>query len=132
MRLILLSLILFSSNYGIISAQEANEITSIDYVKILNDNTEEALYYYENNWKQLRIKALEKGYIKSYKLLKVINTNAEFNLILQTTYTNKFQFEKREARFQELIKAHGALKLLNEKESKDFRKTVFWSDTKQL
>lgn len=120
-------LILFSNS---IIAQTDREITSTDFVKILNENTKEALFYYENNWKQLRIKALEKGYIKSYKLLQIIDSNAEFQLLLQTTYANKAQFDKREEHFQELIKAQGAVKLLNDKKPQDFRKTLFWSDAK--
>ena len=104
----------------------------MDLVKILDNNTKEALFYYENNWKQLRIKAIKKGYIKSFKLSQVIDTNSEFNIILETTYANKEQFEQREAHFQELIKENGPVKLLNNKQPKDFRKTIYWSDSQQL
>ena len=129
MKLLLYSFLILYCFASGIQAQNDQEITSMDFVQVLHGNTEEAIYYYENNWKQLRVKALEKGYIKSYKLLQVTETNAEFQIVLQTTYANKQQFEKREAHFQELIKAQGSLKLLNEKTPKDFRKTVFWSDT---
>ena len=109
--------------------QSNNKITTIETVEILNNNSEEAIYYFENNWKVLRTMALDKGYIDSFQLLQASYTNeTPFHLILITTYTNKAQYEKREDHFGELIKAKGGRKLLNDKKPSDFRKSVFSVD----
>ena len=50
-------------------AQKKSSVTIMDFVKIKNNHTEEALYYYDNNWKVLRDMAMEKGFIKSYQIL---------------------------------------------------------------
>ena len=106
--------------------QTNEKITTIETVEILNGNTEEAIYYFQNNWKQLRIMAVEKGYINSFQFLKTTySEETPFHLLLITTYSNKAQYGNREAHFQELIKAKGSLKLLNEKEPSEFRKSVF-------
>ena len=34
-------------------AQQNEKQSTIDFVEILNGNTEEALFYYQNNWQQL-------------------------------------------------------------------------------
>lgn len=109
--------------------QKDQSITSMDFVTILNGNDKEALFYYENNWKVLREMAVKKGYITSFKLLKEMNKDKNsFSIVLSTSYTNSLQFEKREEHFQELIKAKGGLKLLNEKQPAEFRKTVYSKD----
>ncbi len=51
------------------AAQDRSAITDIDFVKITDSHRQEALYYYENNWKIFRDIALKKGVIKSYKIL---------------------------------------------------------------
>ncbi|WP_430467265.1 hypothetical protein [Winogradskyella ouciana] len=106
--------------------QSNEKITTIETVEILNDNSEEAIYYFKSNWKQLRIKAIEKGYIHSFQFLKTTYSDeTPFHLVLITTYSDKAQYDKREAYFSELIKEKGTLKLLNEKEPSEFRKSVF-------
>jgi hypothetical protein len=50
--------------------QPKEELISMDFVKILEDNKTEAIFYYENNWNGLRVQAIEKGYIKSFQLLE--------------------------------------------------------------
>lgn len=110
-------------------SQENTKISTIDFVQILNNNKKEVLYYYQNNWENLRKKAVKKDYILSYQLLETIPTNeAPFTFILITTYKNKTQFNKREFHFQELIKANGKLKLLNLKKPAEFRKVIFGKD----
>lgn len=82
------------------------KISTIDFVEVLNDNRSEAIYYFENNWKVLRERAIEKGYIDSWQLLEVEATpEAPFSLMLITTYKNDQQYADREKNFQELIAA---------------------------
>ncbi|NVK52421.1 MAG: hypothetical protein HWD85_05760 [Flavobacteriaceae bacterium] len=110
-------------------AQKEVKISTVDFIQILNNNKKEVLFYYQNNWEELRKKAVKKSYIDSYQLLETTPTkDAPFSFMLITTYKNKAQFDKREAHFQELIKAQGKLKLLNNKKPKEFRKTIFGKD----
>ncbi|WP_341216455.1 hypothetical protein, partial [uncultured Wocania sp.] len=124
MKKIILLIALLSFYIG--SSQQSTHISMIDYVQILNQNKAETLFYYQNNWQQLRIKALEKDYIESYQLLETIPTvKTPYTFILITTYKNKAQYEASEKNFQELIDASNGLKLLNSKKPSEFRKVVF-------
>lgn len=111
---------------SICNGQKNDRISTIDFVQILNDNKEEAEFYYQNNWKVLRDMAIKKGYIHSYQLLEVpISEEEPFQLMLITTYSNKAQYDKMEEHFMELIEEKGDLKLMNEKEPGEFRNILF-------
>lgn len=111
-----------SIGYG----QQDDKISTIDFVQILNDNKEEATYYYQNNWKVLRIMAINKRYIYSFQILEMPkNEDQPFQLMLITTYLDGEQYKLREDHFTELIKEKGALKLMNDKQPVDFRKVLF-------
>ncbi|WP_400075372.1 hypothetical protein [Winogradskyella sp. R77965] len=113
-----------------ISFSQTNEkITTIETVEVLNNNREEAIYYFQNNWKSLREKAVERGYIHSYAIMEsTYSDKTPFHITLLTTYTNEEQHKNREAHFAELIKESDGLKLLNEKKPTEFRKSVFSID----
>lgn len=133
MRYLLLIFVMTIGQIGV--AQQLNStgnlnledrISNIDFVQILNDNNKETLYYYENNWKLLRVQAMKKDYILSYQLLETPSTpDSPFNLMLITTYANQKQYDQREESFAKLIKERGELKLLNSKKPGDFRKVIF-------
>ena len=107
-------------------SQNNNKITTVEAVEFLNNNKAEALFYFQNNWKILREKAIDRGYIHSYTILETsFSKNTPFHLMLVTTYANKTQYEARENHFAELIKESGGLKLLNDKKPSEFRKSVF-------
>lgn len=107
-------------------AQKDDRISTMDFIQILNGNKDEALYYYQNNWKILRDMAKKKGYIHSFQMLETpAGEDESFQLILITTYTNKEQYDLREDHFRELIKEKGALNLMNDKKPGEFRKTLF-------
>ncbi len=106
-----------------------DRISTIDFVQILNNNTKEALFYYQNNWKVLQVQALQKGHILSYQFLETPSTKENpFNFMLITTYANQQQYDKREEHFAALIKAQNGLKLLNTKKPGEFRKVIFGKD----
>ncbi len=91
---------------------------------------DETRFYYKNNWKQLRIQALEKNYISSYQLLEVEPTaDWPVSFVLITTYGNKEQYDKREDNFGKLIEARGDLRLLNDKKPGEFRKFFYGEDS---
>ncbi len=107
-------------------AQSVRKVSTIDFVAILNNNRAEATYYYENNWKVLRDMAVERGYIDSYLLLETpYSPEAPFHLMLVTTYKNQKQYKNREENFSGLIEEIGELKLLNQKDPKEFRNTLY-------
>ena len=124
-------LLLASISFG----QNNTTITVIDFVKIKNNKRQEAIFYYENNWRVYRQIALEKGYIKSYRLLTTsADTTANFDLILVTEYSDSLQYKLREERFQPIIKAtrpDGPI-LLNELNPADFRENLFFKEAGTL
>ncbi len=69
MRIILLITLLglVAVSYG----QIDNKISTIDFVQIIDDNKDEAVYFYQNNWEVLRDMAVKKGYIHTYQFLEV-------------------------------------------------------------
>ncbi|MEM6720458.1 MAG: hypothetical protein AAF611_14120 [Bacteroidota bacterium] len=107
-------------------AQKDGRISTVDFVQIVDGNRAETMYYYEHNWKVLRVMALEKNYIASFEIMETpYSEEAPFHLMLITTYKNAAQYEQREKRFQELIKQKGKLELLNDKKPPAFRKNLF-------
>ncbi len=134
MKICILTAFLFGLTLSSSDAQKV--ISTIDFVKIKNDNRPEALFYYENNWKLFRDIALEKNYIKSYKLLttRPDTTSNNFDLILITEYSDSTQFKLNEQRFQEIIKTSrpSGLKLLNDLKPNDFRQLLFFKQTETI
>ena len=121
-----LFIFLFLMGFQCAIAQKDTRISTIDFVQIVDGNRAETLFYYEHNWKVLRKMAIEKGYIASYEILETpYSEEAPYHLMLITTYADKAQYDLREARFQELIKAKGKLELLNDKKPPMFRKNLY-------
>jgi len=120
----------YSQNFNEQQALDLNNrISTIDFVEIIDANIKEAVYYYNNNWKVLRQRALAKDYILSYQLLKTpLTDDNKIELLLITTYANQEQYDKREEHFEELIKDKGGLKLLNDKKPNEFRKIAFFKE----
>lgn len=103
-------------------------ITVTEFIKIKNNHREEAVFYYENNWKVLREAAIKKGYIHSYELI-VTKTDEKlgFDIILITRFAKKENFDKVEENFQKIIKEFqngSGVKLKNEIKPGDFRESV--------
>ncbi|GGI56060.1 hypothetical protein GCM10011444_03690 [Winogradskyella haliclonae] len=112
-------LTLFSCNTKI------ETITTTETVEILNNYKAETLFYFENNWKVLREKAIIKDYILNFDIVETeFSETNPYHIKLVTIYKNKAQYDEREAHFQELIKESGPLKLLNDKKPAEFRKSV--------
>lgn len=101
-------------------------IRSYDFVEILNDHEEEAMYYYELNWLPARELAVEKGYIESFDLLETrFSKDCPFHVILITTYSDSAQYKAREKNFDKVFEIRGERKLLNELQPSEFRGFVF-------
>ncbi len=110
-------------------------INAIDFVRIKNDRQKEAIFFYENNWKVYRDIAIQKNFIKSYRILYAkADTTTNFDLVLLTEYTDSVQFKLSEDRFQSIIKEtrpNGPM-LLNELKPNDFRQNVFFRQAETI
>ena len=114
----------------------AQQVSTIDFMKVINGNRAELIYYYENNWKVLRDMALERNYIVSYELLETeAESTGDFDILLITRYENEEAYEKAEERFQGLIReiqtASGP-KLMNDLTPSQFRDWKFSKTTKTV
>ena len=76
MKKLFLFIFVFCVNFCVFSQQDT-KISTIDFVKILNNNKKEIVYYYENNWEVLRKMAIKKNYIDSYQFLETKPTKDE-------------------------------------------------------
>lgn len=104
--------------YGFSQSDES--ISTINFVETLNGNQAELLHYYQNNWKVLRDWAMEDKVIESYEMMEV--EDEQYDLVLITTYRDQEQFVNREPNFVKLIDRKGDLRLMNGKQSANFRK----------
>jgi hypothetical protein len=107
------------------SAQADERITTLQFVQVVDDRWDEALYYYKSNWKELREKAVDQNIITSYEFIRTERTeDYPIDIILITTYKDENQFQKREENFGKIMEGR-ELNLLNEFEPGEFRKTIF-------
>lgn len=110
------------------AAQSNSTVTVMDFVKIKEGKTAEALFFYENNWKIYRDLAVKKKIIQSYELVKAQPDSLNnFDLILITVYKDSVQFIKSEENFRSILTAlrpNGPV-LLNSLKPVDFRQNVF-------
>ena len=98
----------------------------MDFIQVQNNFKNEALFFYKNNWKELREKAIRKGYIDSFLLLETkASKEAPFHMVLITTYFDKRQYNEREKNFSELMMGSKGPKLLNNVKPNEFRKKLF-------
>ena len=110
----------------VLAFAQTEVVTILETVKIKNEKRAEALFYYENNWKVLREKALEKGYIHSFEFFETkADDKADFDIVLITRFADQAQYKKAEENFRELIKQKGGLKLLNDLTPNEFRQRGF-------
>ncbi len=115
----------------LVSVKKSDEsVVLMDFVKIKNGKRDEALYFYENNWKIYRETALKKGFIQSYEIIEIApSDNNQFDLILITRYANEEQYKNSEKNFEPILKEirpNGAL-LKNDLKPEEFRQNVFFN-----
>ena len=119
---LLITCLISSSTFG----QGSGKISTMDFIQIQKGYKAEALFFYRNNWKELREEAENNGYIDSFLLLETRATeDAPFHIVLITTYSNNEQYQEREDNFAELMEGSTGPKLLNNVSPKVFRKKLF-------
>jgi hypothetical protein len=94
-------MLLFSTN----AFCQKTPIVSMDFIKVKNGHYEEALFFFENNWKLYRDSAMKSGAIKSYKLLRNNTDSSKADIILMTEYFDKDSYLKREEIFRPIMKS---------------------------
>ena len=115
------------------SAQDKpKEISTIDFVQILENQKDRAYHYYENNWSILRALALERGYISSYQWIETEYTEeAPFHFMFITSYPDQKAFDDREANFRIIMEGR-TMELLDDQQPEVFRKSVFLKEAAKV
>ncbi|RFS18472.1 hypothetical protein [Emticicia sp. C21] len=111
----------------------------MDIVKVKNGLWNEALYFFENNWKLYREDAIKQGIISSYKLLVNKADSVSNNIVLITEYPDSLSYRKSEENFRPILKKFrpNGPAYLNEKKRNDFMEIVVfnsyrvWTDDKE-
>lgn len=116
---------------GLWNAKKSGETTVLmDYVKIKDGRRDEALFYYENNWKIYREIALKRGYIQSFEIIEIApNEKNQFDLILVTRYADEEQYKNSEKNFEPILKEarpNGVL-LKSDLQPENFRQNIFFT-----
>ncbi len=129
MKIIFTLVWVISSIY--LQAQTQSKVAVLEFVEILDGQIEEAMYYYENNWKRLREIAIKRGDIDDFKIMMDSSDSSSIKLYLYTEFPGKYALEKSEERFGHIIQEVSSKgpKLLNDIPPSEFRKNI---DTKIL
>ncbi len=100
----------------------------MDFVKVKNGRRDEAMYYYENNWKVYREAALKDGLIHSFEIVEASSDKDKaFDIILITRFADEAQLKAVEKNFEPILsrlRPNGPM-LKNEIKPADFRENVF-------
>lgn len=124
MRFKLLFIVL--SFYAICNGQQDERMSLMIFVEILNDNKEEAIFYYQNNWAAIADMGIERGWMESQQILETPYSEEEpYHLILIVTFFNEEQYDNREEPYFELKKEFGPEKFMNDKKPDEFRKELY-------
>lgn len=103
----------------------------LDFVKIKPGKEAEARYFYEQNWKIFREKALQSGYISYYEMVEVKSDEAgNFDLMLMTEFPDSTTYRNAEVNFQPLMRElrPGGPAFLNDLRQKDFLEYRFGAE----
>jgi hypothetical protein len=126
MKKLILILLIGTLSYPSSHAQK-NAYVALDIIHVKNSLWNEALYFFENNWKVYRQEAIKQGIISSYQLLVNKADSVSNNIILITQYPDSLSYQKSEENFRPIMKkirSTGPI-YLNEKRRNDIIETVF-------
>lgn len=87
----------------------AQSVWATDFVKTKDGQHENYLRSLRANWEKARVKAIELGYAKAYRVL-TLPGNRDWDVVLMTEYADRASYEKAEEHFAEvfnLIPANG-------------------------
>ena len=99
------------------------KISTINIVKVNANYEKEAMYFYNENWKEFRKLALQEGVISGFEIMRTATDSTNhFQLILITEYNDSTSFSKSEKNFEPIIKrvSPNGPKMLNKVGRKEF------------
>lgn len=104
--------------------QKVNPMVVIDMVEVLSARNAEAKFFYDQNWKIYREKALKEGLISAFRILSLPKGNETgCDLILITELPDEIKFKASEDNFRPILQSlrpNGPI-LLNEHKPNTFR-----------
>lgn len=117
------------------SAQQSPSVVVMDFVRVKEGRSAEALFFYQNNWKLYRDEALRQGFITGYRIVETkTDSLAGFNLVLITEYADSLQQTNSEKNFEGILKQlrpNGPV-FLNELKPADFRENFYYRVGKEI
>lgn len=131
MKKLMLLLLVGSMSPQQTNAQRASYV-ALEIIKVKDGLWQEALFFFENNWKVYREDAIKQGIISSYQLLINRADSVSNNIILITQYPDSLAYANSVENFQpilEKIRPNGPVHL-NEKQRKDFIETIVFNTYK--
>lgn len=114
-QLFILSLCLFAKS-------AFSQFVYMDIVKVKNNNFDEAVYYFEQNWKAYREVAIKQGIISSYRMYLNKKDSSDRHIVLITEYADSTTFKNSRENFRPILKSvrpNGPI-LLNQKQPNEF------------
>ncbi|MEJ0031607.1 MAG: hypothetical protein WDO15_15070 [Bacteroidota bacterium] len=99
------------------------QVTTVDVVKVKGEYEKEAVYFYDNNWKVFREKALERKYISGFELVKSKpDTTGVLTIVLITRYPSEGLYAEAEKNFGVVMKevAPNGPRMMNSVQRKEF------------
>lgn len=126
-KLSVLLMVCYLSCRQVYAQKEAYVI--MDIVKIKDNHWNEALYFFENNWKAYREVALKQGIISAYQMLVNKADSVSHHIILLTQYPDSLSYRKSEENFRPILKKlrPDGPAYLNEKRRNDFVQTIVFN-----
>ncbi len=120
---------------GVARLCAAQSVWATDFVKTKEGQHENYLRSLRANWEKARVKAVELGYVKAYRVL-TLPGNADWDVVLMTEYADRASYEKAEEHFTEvfklvmpngptLIEGKGSRQLADIQFSKEFSSPIF-------
>src|SRR5688572_6879943 len=103
MKKLILLWVIGTLSYHSTHAQK-NAYVALDIIKVKNGLWNEALYFFENNWKVYREDAIKQGIISSYQMLVNKADSVTNNIILMTQYPDSLSYQKSEENFRPIMK----------------------------
>ncbi len=101
-KALLLGLMLGLARFG-----NAQSVWATDFIKTKDGQHEAYLRSLRANWEKARVKAVELGYVKAYRVL-TLPGNGAWDVVLMTEYVDRASFEKAEEHFGEVFKLIGS------------------------
>lgn len=117
---------LFTLLLCLLAKSAFSQFVNMDIVKVKNKNFDEAIYYFEQNWKAYREVAIKQGIISSYRMYLNRTDSLQHHIILVTEYPDSTTFKNSRENFRPILKSvrpNGPI-LLNQKQPDEFREFI--------